>query len=89
MDLTLQSANDRALIAHKNRTIIPCASNFSNADQGPPSSQRVINPDGSCGNNWACEHRWQNIANMFEFGAVVQGEKYFTSMKRSVFAILF
>lgn len=48
---------------------------FTNNAAGPPPLQRVVESDGSCGNGWACEHRWRQIANMFEFGAVVSGTK--------------
>ena len=45
----------------------------SNSDQGPPSSQRSVNADGSCGNGWVCEHRWRQITNMVPFAAAVEG----------------
>jgi len=47
---------------------------FDNSDQGPPSSQRSINEDGSCGNGWVCEHRWRQITNMVPFAAAVDGQ---------------
>lgn len=46
---------------------------FENNDQGPPHDEnfnilsRAINPDGSCGNGWVCEHRWRQIINMVSF----------------------
>ena len=52
---------------------------FSSTDEGPPhngdfSTKNVpINPDGSCGNGWACEHRWNPIANMVAFRNAVAG----------------
>ena len=24
----------------------------------------IVNPDGSCGGGWVCEHRWKSVANM-------------------------
>jgi len=47
---------------------------FSNSDQGPPGNQRSINADGSCGNNWVCEHRWRQIKNMAAFAGAAQGQ---------------
>ena len=52
---------------------------FSNEDQGPPSvgdsiADVPINPDGSCGGGWACEHRWRQIANMVAFRNVADGQ---------------
>ncbi|XP_060630015.2 pancreatic alpha-amylase-like isoform X1 [Anolis sagrei] len=44
---------------------------------GPPSNSDgtikpvTINPDGSCGNGWVCEHRWNQIRNMVIFRNVV------------------
>ncbi|XP_042319991.1 alpha-amylase 1-like isoform X4 [Sceloporus undulatus] len=44
---------------------------------GPPSNSDgtikpvTINPDGSCGNGWVCEHRWNQIRNMVMFRNVV------------------
>ncbi|XP_065073859.1 alpha-amylase 1-like [Ochlerotatus camptorhynchus] len=52
---------------------------FDNGDQGPPMDANgnlispSINPDGSCGNGWACEHRWRQIANMVGFRNAVRG----------------
>ena len=46
---------------------------FSDKNAGPPANQRSINSDTSCGNGWACEHRWKVVAPMFEFEAVVNG----------------
>jgi len=50
---------------------------FSDFDAGPPGNQRSVNSDTAttCGNGWACEHRWKVIAPMFEFEAVVEGTK--------------
>uniref|UniRef100_F6ZTX2 alpha-amylase n=1 Tax=Ciona intestinalis TaxID=7719 RepID=F6ZTX2_CIOIN len=48
-------------------------SNF-NSDEGPPSNQRSINADGSCGNGWVCEHRWRQIKNMMGFAVAAQGQ---------------
>ncbi|GFR70097.1 alpha-amylase [Elysia marginata] len=51
--------------------------NFNNRDDGPPhnsdfSTKKVtINPDGSCGNGWVCEHRWRPIGNMARFRTAV------------------
>lgn len=50
---------------------------FTGHDQGPPKDGNgnlqspVINPDGSCGGGWVCEHRWRQIANMVGFKNVV------------------
>ncbi len=42
--------------------------NFSNGDQGPPSSNVYNGNTADCGNsNWVCEHRWRGIANMVGF----------------------
>lgn len=49
---------------------------FSNGDQGPPQAANgnlippSINPDGTCGNGWVCEHRWRQIYQMVEFSNV-------------------
>ncbi|CAL4155730.1 unnamed protein product, partial [Meganyctiphanes norvegica] len=46
---------------------------------GPPSDpgwsiiSPIINDDGSCGNGWICEHRWNEIANMVTFRNVAWG----------------
>ncbi|XP_055907689.1 alpha-amylase A-like [Eupeodes corollae] len=55
---------------------------FSDKDQGPPSNdggKTILSPsfneDGSCGNGWVCEHRWNAIRNMIEFNNVVNGTK--------------
>jgi alpha-amylase len=50
---------------------------FTTFDQGPPADANdniltvSINPDGSCGNGWVCEHRWNEISNMVGFKNVV------------------
>lgn len=42
-------------------------------DIGPPHDEHdnllspTINADGSCGNGWVCEHRWNTTANMVSF----------------------
>lgn len=52
---------------------------FDDRDQGPPEDinnniiSPSINPDGSCGNGWVCEHRWRQIANMIRFRNVCWG----------------
>lgn len=33
----------------------------------------IINPDGSCGNGWVCEHRWNPISKMVRFRNAVAG----------------
>ena len=54
---------------------------FSAGNDGPPhhpdySTKDVpINPDGSCGNGWVCEHRWRAISAMVGFAKAVQGTK--------------
>ncbi|XP_071087740.1 alpha-amylase-like [Haliotis cracherodii] len=51
----------------------------SDTDAGPPhnadfsAKDVTINADGSCGNGWVCEHRWDPIANMVAFRNVVAG----------------
>ncbi|XP_055703590.1 alpha-amylase A-like [Phlebotomus papatasi] len=46
---------------------------YDNIDQSPPmdDNQNIIspsiNPDGSCGNGWVCQHRWHQIYNMVKF----------------------
>ncbi|XP_014672558.1 PREDICTED: alpha-amylase 1-like [Priapulus caudatus] len=48
-------------------------------DVGPPADSYgntntvPINDDGSCGGNWACEHRWRQIRNMVAFRNLVHG----------------
>jgi len=59
-------------------TRIMSSYDFSNTDQGPPNSNGntnpvPINPDGTCGGGWICEHRWRQIFNMAEFRNVVDG----------------
>ncbi|KAK3725760.1 hypothetical protein RRG08_011494 [Elysia crispata] len=50
---------------------------FTDRDAGPPhnadfSTKNVtINPDGTCGNGWVCEHRWKPIGNMARFRTAV------------------
>ncbi|PAA52154.1 hypothetical protein BOX15_Mlig014993g1 [Macrostomum lignano] len=50
---------------------------FTTDGQGPPANgdgstkDVVINADGSCGNGWVCEHRWQAIAGMASFRKAV------------------
>ncbi|XP_041359720.1 alpha-amylase-like [Gigantopelta aegis] len=52
---------------------------FDNTDQGPPADNNYmtkdvpIKADGSCGNGWVCEHRWDPIANMVAFRNAVVG----------------
>ncbi|XP_055312392.1 alpha-amylase 2-like [Sitodiplosis mosellana] len=42
-------------------------------DMGPPHDDHenllspIINADGSCGNGWICEHRWNTTVNMVSF----------------------
>ena len=44
---------------------------------GPPSNEKgetlriKINEDGTCSENWICEHRWHSIKNMIKFRNVV------------------
>jgi alpha-amylase len=52
----------------------------NDTDQGPPQKDgsedflsSTINPDGTCGNGWVCDHRWRQIFNMVEFSNVVAG----------------
>ncbi|ESO93717.1 hypothetical protein LOTGIDRAFT_228508 [Lottia gigantea] len=52
---------------------------FQSTDQGPPhnadysAKDVTINADGSCGNGWMCEHRWNPIGNMVAFRNKVAG----------------
>ncbi|XP_062602028.1 alpha-amylase-like, partial [Saccostrea cucullata] len=52
---------------------------FQSSDEGPPHNSDysakdvTINADGSCGNGWVCEHRWNPIANMAVFRNAVAG----------------
>ncbi|XP_077981749.1 alpha-amylase-like [Glandiceps talaboti] len=47
---------------------------------GPPhetdytTKDVTINPDGSCGNDWMCEHRWRAIKNMVRFRNAASGQ---------------
>lgn len=46
---------------------------------GPPQDHNgnvispSINPDGTCGNGWICEHRWRQMYNMIGFKNAVFG----------------
>ncbi|KAL4715014.1 hypothetical protein ACJJTC_003165 [Scirpophaga incertulas] len=46
---------------------------FTNSDSGPPMDDQgdiispSINPDGTCGNGWVCQHRWREIYSMVAF----------------------
>ncbi len=40
---------------------------FSNTDQGPPSSPVYSGNTANCFSAWKCEHRWRQIANMVAF----------------------
>ncbi|XP_076063077.1 alpha-amylase-like isoform X2 [Oratosquilla oratoria] len=52
---------------------------FDNNNQGPPHYTNMstagvpINPDGSCGGGWVCEHRWNAIEQMVKFRNKVAG----------------
>uniref|UniRef100_A0A1B0EY97 Alpha-amylase n=1 Tax=Phlebotomus papatasi TaxID=29031 RepID=A0A1B0EY97_PHLPP len=52
-----------------------------NIDQSPPMDENQniispsINPDGSCGNGWVCQHRWRQIYNMVKFRNVAMKAK--------------
>lgn len=52
---------------------------FHSSDEGPPHNSDysakdvTINADGTCGNGWVCEHRWNPIANMVAFRNAVAG----------------
>ncbi|CAH1788535.1 unnamed protein product [Owenia fusiformis] len=52
---------------------------YSNDWIGPPSHSDgstkdvPINADGTCGDDWVCEHRWRQITNMVYFRNVVTG----------------
>ena len=49
---------------------------------GPPHDENynIISPQfvgDVCINDWVCEHRWRQIANMVEFRNVAHGNEYF------------
>ncbi|CAH0398446.1 unnamed protein product [Chilo suppressalis] len=52
---------------------------FDNKEQGPPmdSNENIVSPsineDDTCGNGWACEHRWRQIYQMAAFRNAVRG----------------
>ncbi|XP_077291632.1 alpha-amylase A-like [Arctopsyche grandis] len=52
---------------------------FTDSDAGPPMNANetivspIINSDGSCDENWVCEHRWGPIYQMVEFRNQVNG----------------
>ncbi|KAK7484352.1 hypothetical protein BaRGS_00024357 [Batillaria attramentaria] len=53
--------------------------NFTDATQGPPSTNEVtdrvvINGDGGCDGGWVCEHRWRQVYNMVAFRNVAGSE---------------
>ncbi|XP_055837480.1 alpha-amylase A-like [Episyrphus balteatus] len=61
-------------------TRIMSSFDFTDKNQGPPTEddgETILSPsfneDGSCGNGWICEHRWNAIRNMIEFRNVVKG----------------
>ncbi|PNF27928.1 Alpha-amylase 1 [Cryptotermes secundus] len=46
---------------------------FYNYDHGPAQrSSPAINADGTCGNDWTCEHLWRQMYNMARFTNLVQ-----------------
>ena len=52
---------------------------FNEDWEGPPNNNGntndvPINPDGSCGGGWKCEHRWRQITNMVGFHNVALGQ---------------
>ncbi|XP_063915522.1 alpha-amylase-like [Zophobas morio] len=68
------------MLAHPyGTTRIISSFSFDDKDQGPPAdaSGNLISPkikeDGSCSNEYVCEHRWKQISNMVEFRNVVAG----------------
>ncbi|XP_049811104.1 alpha-amylase 1-like [Schistocerca nitens] len=52
---------------------------FTDTEAGPPmdENQNTISPtfneDGSCDENWVCEHRWRPIYNMLTFRIATEG----------------
>lgn len=49
---------------------------FTDTEAGPPNDNGnirspTINPDGTCGGGWVCEHRWRQIFNMVKFRNIV------------------
>ncbi|MET0403179.1 MAG: carbohydrate-binding module family 20 domain-containing protein [Cystobacter sp.] len=46
---------------------------FSNSDAGPPGTAVHNGSTVNCFNDWKCEHRWREIANMVRFRAVTEG----------------
>ena len=57
--------------------------------QGPPAhadgtiKDVTINPDGTCGDGWICEHRWRQITNMVEFRYMFKFNIQQTTVNRS------
>jgi alpha-amylase len=70
-----------SLAWHYGFTKVMSSFHFTDVDAGPPADSAgnilpvTINPDGSCGNGWVCEHRWNSISNMIEFQTVVAGTR--------------
>ncbi|XP_059475319.1 alpha-amylase A-like [Neocloeon triangulifer] len=52
---------------------------FTDTEIGPPmdANENILpvttNPDGSCGNGWVCEHRWNALTQMVSFRNTVVG----------------
>ena len=46
---------------------------FSDTEAGPPSYSDGTTKPVSCGDEWACEHRWRQIYNMVKFHNAVMG----------------
>jgi alpha-amylase len=55
---------------------------FEDTEEGPPHEEDyttkdvIINPDGSCGNGWVCEHRWAPITGMAGFAKAAKDQPY-------------
>lgn len=58
---------------------------FTDTEAGPPMDAEenilpvIINTDGTCGNGWVCEHRWNALTNMVQFYITVDGKKSSTN----------
>ncbi|KAH9509920.1 Alpha-amylase A type-1/2 [Bulinus truncatus] len=54
---------------------------FQDTEAGPPADSTdhildvVIKVDGTCGNGWVCEHRWQVIQKIVQYTNLVKGSQ--------------
>ncbi|KAK7091849.1 alpha-amylase-like [Littorina saxatilis] len=59
--------------------IITSSYNFTEVNQGPPSTNEeidpvTITPDGRCAGGWVCEHRWPQVYSMVAFRNIAGSE---------------